>query len=811
MLRLPLFPGLFRRARTTTSAAARTGLRRASWDGGVLTLLGEGRVDGQPGDRPGATRVELELTPPNGRRPTLLRTFPHYLPEATDDSGQDLYRLDWTGFTALLDPALLQRRGQWQAGTWRITARLTAGDQRAVTPLAPHWCGTGEYPPAHWAGDDVLLVLHFEDGTLQLTVHLDRAVATELTCTDAGFRLSGAAPARAAGSTLTLRHRQSDATVTCATDWDGGTFTALVPARLCRSDGHWDPALVDRDGRGHDLLLNCPPGGRRQLPLDDGQVLYAKQLSDQRLQFCVQEPEPLVDAMVPSPAGFELRGELPHFGSRPVDLVLRHSGDGRERRLPAQVGPNGRFRAVLALEPAASDGRPRPLAKGVWEPALRPADDPDHSGLSLRLHPNVLPQLPAVAHAGPKSFQLQHRWHDTLILDSKPVLAAVERSAHRQLRLRTESYPAARRRPLRDTVLYDVFGGRSYSCNPRAVHEELVARGLPLQHLWVVEDGQEQPPPGATAVRQWSPEWYEALATSRYLVGNTHFPDFLDRREGQVVAQLWHGTPLKRIARQVESDWLTADGYLDRLAHEVRQWNLLLSPSPFATPILADSFDYRGEMLEAGYPRNDRLVRNDPEEAARVRARLGIPEGRKVVLYAPTWRDDQRGDGDRYRLDLQLDVEQARAALGDDHVLLLRPHVHVGGRMPDDAFVRDVSDHPDVADLMLIADVLVTDYSSLMFDFAVTGRPMLFFAYDLEHYRTRLRGFTFDFEANAPGPVLATSADLVAALRDFDPAPHRERYRAFRERFCPLDDGKAAARVVDRMLELAAGHSADSQ
>jgi CDP-glycerol glycerophosphotransferase len=249
---------------------------------------------------------------------------------------------------------------------------------------------------------------------------------------------------------------------------------------------------------------------------------------------------------------------------------------------------------------------------------------------------------------------------------------------------------------------------------------------------------------------------------------------------------------------------MTEDGYLDRLEHEVRQWNLLLSPSPFATPVLADSFDYRGELLEAGYPRNDRLVRADPAERAAVRARLGIPEGRTAVLYAPTWRDDQR-EGDRYRLDLRLDVAAARAALGGDHVLLLRPHVHVGGALPDDDFVRDVADYPDVQDLLLVADVLVTDYSSVMFDFALTDRPMLFFTYDLAHYRDVLRGFTFDFEHWAPGPLLAGSEQLVAALRDLDPALHRDARRRFRERFCPLDDGGAAARVVDRMLALGSG------
>ncbi|RAJ33510.1 CDP-glycerol glycerophosphotransferase [Kitasatospora sp. SolWspMP-SS2h] len=810
MSRLSLFAGRQDRTRTASDVSARVGLRQAAWDGGVLSLLGDGRLAGHPGDRPGETSVELELVPPSGRRPLRLGTRPRYLPEATDDSAQEAHGLDWTGFTALIDPRSLRRGGQWQPGTWRVEALVASGRLRARTTLAAHWCGSAEYPPVHWADADVLVVPQFGAGTLQLTVLTGLAAVTGLESDGDGFLVSGRAPAGTAGGTLVLRHRETDTGVACATDWDGTAFTARVGAGQCALAGHWEPSLLGPDGRTTAVRADCPPVGRRQLPLPDRQALYAKQLSDLHLQFRVQDPEPLVDALTPVPEGYELAGELPHHADRPVELVLRHSGDGRERRRPVELTGDGRFRTVLALEPAASDGRPRPLAKGVWELSLRRTGAPGDDGLPLRLHPAALAALPLRGTRGPKTFLLERRWHDTLILDSTPVLTAAERNARRQLRLRTADYPAARRLPLRDAVLYDVFGGRSYSCNPRAVHEELVARGLPLEHLWVVEDGQEQPPAGTTALRMWSPEWYEALATSRYLVGNTHFPDFLERREGQVVAQLWHGTPLKRIARQVRTEWMAEDGYLDRLEREVRQWNLLLSPSPFAGPILADSFDYRGEPLEAGYPRNDRLVRADPVERAAVRARLGVPEGRTVVLYAPTWRDDQR-DGDRYRLDLRLDVEAARAALGEDHLLLLRPHVHVGGRMPDDDFVRDVSDHPDVADLMLAADVLVTDYSSLMFDFAVTGRPMLFFTYDLEHYRNRLRGFTFDFQAHAPGPLLSTSAEVVAALRDFDPAPYAERYRAFRERFCPLDDGRAAARVVDRMLELARPLPAGSQ
>jgi CDP-glycerol glycerophosphotransferase len=142
-------------------------------------------------------------------------------------------------------------------------------------------------------------------------------------------------------------------------------------------------------------------------------------------------------------------------------------------------------------------------------------------------------------------------------------------------------------------------------------------------------------------------------------------------------------------------------------------------------------------------------------------------------------------------------------------VLLVRPHAHVREPLPGagDGFVYDVGDYPDVQELLLAADVLVTDYSSIMFDFAITGRPILFFTYDLEHYRDTLRGFYFDFEAEAPGPLVPTSPELIAALRDLAPtgavpAGHAAAYERFRSTHCKLDDGGAAARVVDRMLEL---------
>ncbi|MEV7602679.1 CDP-glycerol glycerophosphotransferase family protein [Kitasatospora sp. NPDC089797] len=804
----------------------RFGLLSARWQRRGLELTGFARPLDQDTGRPGSAWTWLTLRHQEPARPPLhLRSRPRRTPEVTDDSAQPEFNHDWSGFSALIRPARLRRGGRWLLGDWQIEATLFTRPRatrlrRRYGTLAPHWCGSGEYPPAHWVDRDVRLQPYFADGRLRLRlerpgVRLDRAQPTP-----DGIRLGGVADHCPAGTVLRLRHRQSDAVVERPLTRGGNTFAVDLPYRPFTAAGrgrgeleHWDAELLRPGGTAEPLCLDERDGPvARQHPLPDapGRVLYLKHLADGRLQFCVQPAAGLVDRILLRADGFELSGHCPDPAADRLELVLRHSGTAEEVRTPVEAGPGGRFRARVPAVRTGSDGAPLPLRKGVWAAALESAGGTGPAR-PLLAAPAVLPALPAATRTGGKRVLLERRWHDTLLVDSTPVLDATERSAWAQARLRTERYPAARREPLREAVLYDVFGGRGYADSPRAVHAELARREAPLEHLWVVDDAQAALPAGVRPVRVWSPEWYRALATCRYLVGNTHFPDFLERRPGQVVVQTWHGAPLKRIAHDVDNRWLADRGYLTALDRETPQWSLLLSPSPFATPILRRAFRYDGEVLESGYPRGDTLARPDPRLAAAVRRRLGVPAGRRVVLYAPTWREDQqRGDGEGFRLDLRLDLDHARRLLGPDHVLLVRPHAHVREPLPGarDGFLFDCGDYPDPQELLLIADVLVTDYSSIMFDFAITGRPMYFFTYDLEHYRDTLRGFYFDFERDAPGPLVPDSAGLLAALRELadsgtpSPPGYAERRRRFRAGHCALDDGGAARRVVDRMLEL---------
>jgi CDP-glycerol glycerophosphotransferase len=378
-------------------------------------------------------------------------------------------------------------------------------------------------------------------------------------------------------------------------------------------------------------------------------------------------------------------------------------------------------------------------------------------------------------------------------------------------KLREQAYRKVARTGLKDQVLYSCFNGRQYSCNPRAVHEEMVRQHIDIPQLWVVADQQAELPATVTPVRLHGQEWHDAMAASRYIVTNHRIGDWFQRHPDQIVLQTWHGTPLKKIGRDVkEVHFAYAPGMKQALqgaAHypKLPEWSYLLSPNPFSTKIMERAFAFKGEIVESGYPRNDVLYSADAKViAASVRARIGLPAGKRVVLYAPTWRDDQFYGRGRYKFEMPIDLDRAKAALGDDHVLLVRLHSNIVDGVPNagDGFVYDVSLYPEIAELYLISDVLVTDYSSAMFDYANTRRPMLFFTYDLADYRDRLRGFYFDFAAEAPGPLLETSTDLIEALRDTDAAtaPYAAAYDAFVARFCSLEDGKAAARVIDRLL-----------
>jgi CDP-glycerol glycerophosphotransferase len=356
-------------------------------------------------------------------------------------------------------------------------------------------------------------------------------------------------------------------------------------------------------------------------------------------------------------------------------------------------------------------------------------------------------------------------------------------------------------------VVFEAGKGKQYADSPRYIYEELVRRGDQRTKVWCCSGRMPIADTHTRVVTRHSVAYYYYLARAGYWISNQNFPYYVTRRPKAVYLQTWHGTPLKRMLHDVDQVHGRDDGYRTRVSTMVRQWSALISPSPFATEAFRSAFRYDGEILETGYPRNDVFSSPDADRiAAMVRRRYNIRPAQRVVLYAPTFRDDQTAQPGRFEFELPIDLQRWHDEFGDNSVLLLRMHASVRSRFRIPKHLRDsvidVSGYAEVQDLLVASDLLITDYSSVFFDYAALHRPILFYAYDLDHYRDVLRGFYLDYEAEVPGAIVRTQDDLLAALHDLDEvdAPYQETRDDFLKQFAPWDDGLATYRVVDEIF-----------
>ncbi|MFD5224983.1 CDP-glycerol glycerophosphotransferase family protein [Microbacterium sp. NPDC058342] len=454
-------------------------------------------------------------------------------------------------------------------------------------------------------------------------------------------------------------------------------------------------------------------------------------------------------------------------GARPASGTLT----GPRARVAARITGGGKtWRAVFPLRASRWGGAPLPLPAGSYDLAVEGADL-----AAIDLPPVLLPILRVEARGAAV----------TISAPLDPVYETAE--GQRTLEERYVSQVGAGE----NAVFFESFYGRTSGCNPRAIDRVLAERAPSVVRYWAVSDLSVEIPDGAVAVVEGSPEWWRARAESRMLIVNDWLRRRFVRKPGQHVLQTWHGTPLKRLA-------LHRPGFDPRrmaaVVKESRRWDALLAQNAYAARVLKKAYAFFGKPIWVeGYPRNDLFAQGDP---APIREALGIRPDERVLLYAPTWRDD--------RAEMVEFIDPEELAAQTDSVVLVRGHSRTlePGRDRSGARVIDVTGYPETARLMLIADALITDYSSVMFDFSVTGRPMYFLVPDLEHYRGELRGFYFDLAERAPGPLVRTQDELVRALQDVDgPRRYAERYAAWTAQFNRLDDGGAADRVVSRILD----------
>ncbi|MER5890973.1 CDP-glycerol glycerophosphotransferase family protein [Streptomyces sp. NPDC001941] len=375
------------------------------------------------------------------------------------------------------------------------------------------------------------------------------------------------------------------------------------------------------------------------------------------------------------------------------------------------------------------------------------------------------------------------------------------RRAHQVARLRDRRHyrRQLRRRIDPDLAVFSAYWGRGVACNPAAIAAELAELAPDIRRVWVVE-AQHAPllPPGTEHVVPGTRAYWRTLARAKYLVNNVNFPNPVVKRPGSVHLQTHHGTPLKRMGLDQREYPAAAQGTNFRtLLARVDRWDYSLSSNPHSTEAWQRAYPADHVSLDYGYPRNDVYYRATAEDVRAARARLGLRDGQRALLYAPTHRDHETGWTPR--LDLALLADR----LGEDTVLLVRGHYFYDSPLP--AAVRekvlDVSAYDPVEELALAADALITDYSSIMFDYANLDRPIVIHADDWDVYRT-VRGVYFDLLAEAPGPVARSQAELTDILTGgawCDETAAKQR-AGFRRRFCAYDDGRAAERVVRRVF-----------
>ncbi|WP_066190668.1 CDP-glycerol:glycerophosphate glycerophosphotransferase [Gracilibacillus timonensis] len=359
------------------------------------------------------------------------------------------------------------------------------------------------------------------------------------------------------------------------------------------------------------------------------------------------------------------------------------------------------------------------------------------------------------------------------------------------------------------TVVFESFHGKQYSDNPRAIYEYMKENYPSYQLYWsadkqslsVFEKHQLQ------TLTRFSWKWLWTMSRADYWVINSRLPNWMTKSAKTKYLQTWHGTPLKKLGLDLDDVHMPGtnpEQYKYNFKQEALKWDYLVAPNRYSSNIFTRAFGFEGKVLETGYPRNDFIVNHqkDHETIDQIKQKLTIAPEKKVILYAPTWRDNQYFGKGRYKYQAELDLHMLQQELGEDYVVILRMHYLVADHIDLtglDNFVVDGSTYEDIRELYLISDILITDYSSVFFDYANLKRPIIFFVYDLEEYRDTLRGFYFDFEQDAPGPLVKTNQQVLAEVKKleqnvFEPSGTE---LAFYQRFCYLEEGKASEKVIE--------------
>ncbi|MDF9866997.1 CDP-glycerol glycerophosphotransferase (TagB/SpsB family) [Bacilli bacterium PM5-3] len=343
--------------------------------------------------------------------------------------------------------------------------------------------------------------------------------------------------------------------------------------------------------------------------------------------------------------------------------------------------------------------------------------------------------------------------------------------------------------------------GRQYTGNPRYIYEKMLELYPDFDYVWAYNGDPKNIPGNPIVVERGSKKYYQLMAKSKYLINNTNFLNsFL--REETFYLQTWHGTPLKKL----HYDRTNVEPYRREKANfylRSRTWNALLSSNKYSTPHFKSAFRYDGPVLEFGYPANDIFSdeKKQKEYKDRIRKQLNISDDKYVILYAPTWRGDKHLGNHIFEFKLELDIEKLINELDENVVFLIRSH-HMSAS--DEVLnklkgrIINVSHWDDAIELMCASDLLITDYSSIIYDWYCSKKPALYYVPDVDQYLEN-RPIYYDFKNKYSIPLCLSQNELVNEINKVINGEYKIDEEFYND-FCSLNDGNATTKVIEYLL-----------
>ena len=363
------------------------------------------------------------------------------------------------------------------------------------------------------------------------------------------------------------------------------------------------------------------------------------------------------------------------------------------------------------------------------------------------------------------------------------------------------------------TIFFEVYDGRNYTCSPKAIYEKMLTmkKFKDFKFIWAFNDPSKHDvmkDKRLVIVKTNTKDYYKYISSSKYWIVNSIMDECITKKKGQVYVQCWHGTPLKRLRYDIEVNGAvlnTIEEIRKRNDRDARKFDYFISPSKYCTEKFTSAFNLialgkKDIIIEEGYPRNDSLFNRNKKDVDKIKDKLGIPKDKKIIFYLPTFRDNQHTSGVGYTYNLAIDFDSLKKRFGKDYVILFKPHYFIANKIDLSKyknFVYNVANYDEINDIYLASDLLITDYSSVFFDYANLNRPVMFYMYDFDDYKNNLRDFYISLD-ELPGPIAKTQKELEDYIVNIDKSisKYKKTYDKFNDKYNYLDDGNASERVI---------------